>query len=93
MCTYKIKSIRHSGSCGMRGEIRTDGFYPLRIGTLCTVPFLEVGEPVLLDYPPDQCGYELPYILRTSRLKAYSETDINLMFETNNSIFELEKLH
>jgi len=93
MYTYKIKSIRHSGTCGVRGENRTDGFYPLRIGVKCTVPFLEIGEPVLLDYPPDERGYELPYMLRTSILQAYSETNINLMFETSNSIFELEKLN
>lgn len=29
---YKIKSIKHNGTCGERGTERTDGRYPLRIG-------------------------------------------------------------
>ena len=49
--------------------------------------------PVILEYVADESGTDLPYATITSRLQAYSETDINLMFETNNSIFELEKLH
>ena len=84
----KIKDIRHIET----NETRTDGRYPLRIGS--TVDFYSkpfIGFAMMLAYVADNEGNPKEGILRTSYVKEYTENEKEFIVKTNNSIYILEK--
>lgn len=86
----KIKDIRHTET----NETRTDGRYPLRIGStvdLCPWFPPTVGDPMILLYVSDNQGNPKNGTLRTSRVSNIVETDTELMVATKNSIYCFEK--
>ena len=98
---YKIKSIKHSGTCGERGTERTDDGYPQRIGRVVKLDmnYIEIGYPLLIQYIRDSDGTSMRFsLLKTSNIKNYIVTDDlegivkYIMIETENSIFEFERV-
>ena len=98
---YKIKSIKHSGTCGERGTDRTDNRYPLRIGRVVEldINYIEIGYPLLLQYVKDYDGTPMKFsLLKTSKIKNCIIIDDlegitkYVMIETENSIFEFERV-
>lgn len=98
---YKIKSIKHSGTCGERGTDRTDDRYPQRIGRVVKLDmnYIEIGYPLLIQYIRDSDGTSMRFsLLKTSNIKNYIVTDDlegivkYIMIETENSIFEFERV-
>lgn len=84
----KIKNITHVKT----NETRTDGHYPMRIGSI--VEFynpLVVGDSVLLSYVTDNQGNPKSGHLATSIVKEYTETDVEIIVKTRNSIYYFEK--
>ena len=84
----KIKNITYVDT----NETRTDGRYPLRIGS--EVNFFS---PLILDtsmafsYVKDNQGNPKSGILVTSTVKDIEETDTEIIVKTRNSIYYLEK--
>lgn len=73
-------------------ETRTDGRYPLRIGS--TVEFYikpMPGVPMLLSYISDNQGNPKEGFLRTSTVIDIDETKCEVIITTKNSIYYLEK--
>lgn len=93
---YKIKSIRHSGVKGTKGLARKDGRYPKRVGRIVRMNIndLTVGIPLVLDYVKDENGNDYSsYYLRCSIINGIHIVSDNLFcVETNNSIYEFEKV-
>ena len=89
---YRINRIMHSGAKGKRGEDRTDGIYPKRVGRVVSIednyPIYE-GYPALLIYVADANGNEYHGGLQTSRVVKLERTDNAIRLETSNSIYEL----
>lgn len=85
--TYKIKSIT-----GKDGNERTDGRYPLRIGCIGKVYFLEVGKVMVFEYLKDNQGNEKDGYLRTSTMENYERYENGMMVYTMNSVYYLEKI-
>lgn len=84
----KIKDIKHIET----NETRTDGKYPLRIGS--TVEFLYepiVGMGMNLFYILDNQGNPKSGCIRTSMVDNIVETDTEIVIVTKNSIYCLEK--
>ena len=74
------------------GKTRTDGRYPLRIGS--TVEFLyqpTVGEYMYLDYVSDNQGNPKSGVLRTSTVKNIIEVGSVIAVYTLNSVYYFEK--
>ena len=92
---YRINRIMHSGAKGKRGEDRTDGIYPKRVGRVVSIadnyPIYE-GCPALLIYVADADGNEYHGGLQTSRVVKIEQTDNAIQLETSNSIYELIKI-
>lgn len=73
-------------------ETRTDGRYPLRIGS--TVEFYlspSIGNCMLLAYTHDNLGNPKSGYLRTSIVTNIDETKYEVIVTTRNSIYYLEK--
>ena len=73
-------------------ETRTDGRYPLRIGS--TVDFYMnplPGCPMVLDYVSDNQGNPKSGCLRTSTVVDVEETKNEIVITTVNSIYHFEK--
>lgn len=89
---YRIKRIMHSGTKGKRGEDRTDGIYPRRVGRIVSItdsyPIYE-GCPALLIYVADADGNEYHGGLQTSRVVKIDHGVKNIRLETFNSIYDL----
>ena len=84
----KIKDIRYTET----NETRTDGKYPLRIGSTVEFMFEPVLDDVMfLEYVMDNQGNEKGGCLRTSRVEDIAETDTEIVVTTRNSIYYLEK--
>lgn len=84
----KIKDIRYVDT----NETRTDGRYPLRIGSNVIFYFPpEVGSPALLQYVTDNQGNPKEGVLRTSTVANIVETDTKIYLETLNSVYEFER--
>ena len=87
---YKIKDIRYKDT----NETRTDGRYPLRIGS--TIDFFTyeptVNQCAYLSYVYDNQGNNKEGTLRTSFITEIFEDDNELILTTNNSIYILEKI-
>lgn len=86
----KIIDIQHSKT----GETRTDGRYPLRIGS--EVRFytdLCVGDIMVLKYIKDNQGNAKDRILRTSNIERIDRTDNKIIVTTRNSIYHFQAYH
>ena len=84
----KIIDIAHVDT----GKTRTDGRYPLRIGS--TVEFympLARGAAMHLSYIADNQGNPKDGVLSTSTVKNIIETDTVIAVYTRNSIYYFEK--
>ena len=84
----KIIDITHADT----GKTRTDGRYPLRIGS--TVEFYiapTIGNTMLLSYVADNQGLPKEGILHTSIVKNIVETDTVIAVYTRNSVYYFEK--
>ena len=80
----KIIDIKHKAT----GETRTDGRYPLRIGSevkFYTEPC--VGNVMLLLYIKDNQGNAKDGILRTSGVELIERKENEMIVTTNNSIY------
>ena len=91
MAKWKMKSIKHSGTCGERGTDRQEPYYLARNN--CTVEFeiseLKIGYPVVLYYSPKE-EYHGNGILtsKLSKFEEYKENgEVFIKIETENSIF------
>lgn len=95
MGIYKIKSISHSGTKGIRGLPRTDGRYHLRVGRTVRLDMehITVGIPLILEYVKDENGNDYSgYYLRCSIIRGiHFIGDKCGCIETNNTIYEFEK--
>lgn len=98
---YKIKSIKHSGTCGERDTDRTDGRYPLRIGRIVKLDMgdIEIGYPLVVRYVRNSDGTPMRFsLLKTSNVvsvNSVGEIECDPLFiviETENSIFEFERV-
>ena len=87
----KIKNITYVDM----NETRTDGRYPLRIGSEVEIyePYtpLNIGDSMILSYIKDNKGNPKSGYLVTSTVKDIEETDIEIVVKTRNSIYYLEK--
>lgn len=84
----KIKDIKYVNT----KETRTDGRYPLRIGSIVdfyTLP--SIGCSMCLSYIKDNKGNQKDGILITSLVNNIVETETEISIETMNSIYVLEK--
>ena len=84
----KILDIKSVETC----ETRTDGRYPLRIGS--TVEFYMKptdGIPMVLAYVTDNQGDPKEGYLRTSSVVDIEETKEHIVVTTRNSIYYFEK--
>lgn len=84
----KIIDITHADT----GKTRTDGRYPLRIGS--TVEFYMppvVGAAMHLSYVADNQGNPKDGVLSTSIVKNIIETDTVIVVYTRNSVYYFEK--
>lgn len=92
---YKIIRIQHTGSCGERGEDRTDGEYPTRIGRTVELDpeHISIDLPMLLMYIKGSDGTDIhgKYIC-TSRVKNVNADESKVVVETWNSIFTFERV-
>ena len=101
---YKIKSIKHSGTCGERGTERTDGIYPLRIDRIVelNIDDIKIRYPLVIRYIRDSDGTPMKFsFFKTSdvkNVKSYFVTDDlegivkYIIIETENSIFEFVRV-
>ena len=98
---YKIKSIKHSGTCGERGTERTDGRYPLRIDRIVelNIDDIEIGYPLMIRYVRDSDDTPMKFsFLKTSYVTSVnsvgkiSRNSLFVVVETENSIFEFERV-
>lgn len=86
---YKIIDIKHRKT----NETRTDGRYPLRIGS--TINFYIkpcAGVVALLNYIADNEGNPKMGTLRTSTVTDIDENNNHIIIETLNSIYILEEI-
>ena len=73
-------------------ETRTDGRYPLRIGSTVEFYIKPIpGVPMLLSYTSDNQGNPKEGFLRTSTVIDIDETKYEVIITTKNSIYYLEK--
>lgn len=92
MARWKMKSIKHSGTCGERGTDRQEPYYLARGN--CEITFdighIKIGYPAILYYLPieDYHGNGI----RTSNVVEYHRTANTFVMETENSIFEMIKV-
>ena len=93
---YRIKHILHSGRKGERNTPRTDGRYPIRIGRIVEFDTKDIviGIPFILNYIKDENGNDYRgFHLTTSFVKDWDYVfDGVIRIETNNSIYEFEKI-
>ena len=88
MKVYRITDITDRG-----GETRTDGRYPLRIGSTVSFFFpLERNACMLLQYITDNTGAPKEGALRTSRVRAITNRGKELVVTTVNSVYYFEEV-
>lgn len=84
----KIKDIKFVKT----NETRTDGRYPLRIGSTVEFYMRPVpGTSMVLSYVSDNQGNPKQGCLRTSTVIDVDETDVEIIVTTRNSIYIFEK--
>lgn len=93
---YRIKSILHSGRKGERYSPRTDGRYPSRINRIVEFDEKNIfkGFCFVFDYVKDEYGNDYSdFYFRTSFVVDWDFVFNNVIrVETNNSIYEFEKI-
>ena len=96
MSKWRMKSIKHSGTCGERGTERQEPYYLARKN--CLVEFLitnlEIGKPARLYYSPLEENHGngiLTSLVIDYRWHKENEEDI-FVIETQNSIFSMKLL-
>lgn len=98
---YKIKNIKHNGTCDERSTDRIDDRYPLRIGKVVklNIDHIEIGYPFLIQYIRDSDATSMKFsLLKTSCVKNYITIDDlegivkYITIETENSIFEFVRV-
>lgn len=93
---YKIKQILHSGRKGERNTPRIDGRYQMRIDRIVEFDTknIVIGYPFVLNYIQDENGHDYRgFCLTTSFVKDWDYVFDNVIrIETNNSIYEFEKV-
>lgn len=88
MKVYKITNITDR-----YGETRTDGRYPLRIGSTISFLFpLKRNACMLFQYITDNTGAPKEGTLRTSAVRAISNSEKELMVTTVNSVYYFEEI-
>lgn len=90
----KITKITHSGTKGERGQDRTDGRYPMRIGRTVELDLdnVKLGKPMIINYLKNADGSDYSNMcLRTSSVVLIISTARAVFIETMNSIFTFEK--
>ena len=88
MKAYKITDITDR-----YGETRTDGRYPLRIGSTISFFFpLEKNACMLLQYITDNTGAPKEGALRTSVVRDISNRGRELIVTTANSVYYFEEV-
>ena len=91
---YKITKITHSGTKGERGQDRTDGRYPMRIGRTVELDLdnVKLGKPMIINYLKNADGSDYSNMcLRTSSVVSIISAASAVFIETMNSIFTFEK--
>lgn len=91
---YRITKITHSGTKGKRGQNRTDGRYPMRIGRIVELDLdnVKLGKPMIINYLKNADGSNYSNMcLRTSSVVLIISTASAVFIETMNSIFTFEK--
>lgn len=85
----KIKNITYVET----NETRTDGRYPIRIGSEVNFAFYEptIGNVMYLEYVKDNEGNPKEGLLRTSIVHDVIETETEIIVKTINSIYYFEK--
>lgn len=86
---FKIKDIRNI----MTGHTRTDGRYPLRIGS--TIYFFaepKLNDCMYISYVADNQGNPKDGLLRTSLIKNIIDCDTEIIIYTMNSVYSFERL-
>lgn len=98
---YKIKSIKHNGTCDECGTERTDDRYHQRIGRVVelNIDDIEIGYPLVIRYVKDSDGTPMKFSsLKTSYVTSVncagkiSRNSLFVVVETENSIFEFERV-
>lgn len=85
----KIKNITYVET----NETRTDGRYPIRIGSEVNFAFYEptIGDVMYLEYIKDNEGNPKEGVLRTSMFYNINRTENEIVVKTKNSIYYFEK--
>lgn len=85
----KIKNITHAET----NETRTDGRYPIRIGSEVNFAFYEptVGDVMYLEYVKDNEGNPKEGVIRTSIVYDVKRIENEIIVKTKNSIYYFEK--
>lgn len=85
----KIKNITYVET----NETRTDGRYPIRIGSEVNFAFYEptIGNVMCLEYIKDNEGNPKEGMIRTSIIHDIKETENEIIVKTKNSIYYFEK--
>lgn len=98
---YRIEAILHSGSQGERNTPRTDGRYSSRIGRIVDIGDKDIigminGKCLLLHYITDEngnsCRHKDSYLLTTCVVDVLYAYEKRIIAETENSIYEFEKV-
>ena len=85
--TYRITKITDR-----EGKDRTDGRYPLRIGRLCTKPYIKIGFPMWMLYLENADGSDYSgKVYATSPIVEETEIEDSLTVTTKNSIYYFKK--
>lgn len=86
MGNYKVLSITDR-----KGNPRTDGRYPQRVGRTCAKPNVKIGEQMIIQWIANADG--TPYIgeLTTSMAISYIEVGNRITVTTRHSIYIFEK--
>lgn len=87
MRKYKITDIKSVQT----GETRTDGRYPIRIGSIVSIYFLVKNYALLLIYHKDNQGNPKEGMLKTSAVQNIEKCDSKTIVRTLNSIYYLEE--
>lgn len=85
----KIKNITYVET----NETRTDGRYPIRIGSEVNFAFYEpfIGDVMYLEYVKDNEGNPKEGVIRTSIVYDVKRTENEIVVKTKNSIYYFEK--
>ena len=87
MRKYKITDIKSVQT----GETRTDGRYPIRIGSIVSIYHLAKDNAMILTYHKDNQGNSKEGSLWTSIVQNIEKDNSGMIVHTLNSIYYLEE--